>query len=356
MLSNMCPRLCAAWLLAMSVAGTTAQAQWYPTSQVCQCLQPAYQTVPVVEYRQVTQTVRRPVYETKYVEQPVTQYRPVVEQRTAEVPTVTYQNVTECRQVQTNGGRWVTNYRANPRLHPWQYDSRPDLMGWLNRTGYVIRQSFTPDMVPQRQFMAQTTVQNVPVTRQVAVRGTRKVTYNVTRMVPHQTTQTVAVPSVRYVDEKVTAMRPVTVMRTVQVGGVTTTAFAPQMNSRTALVPVPDASSASQPQRTATQDRSSSDGTVIRGRARRGSLESSRREDDTRRSSYIVPSRNSKSTQPTTAFVDHQQPSPSVARHVRSTPSIVRVSGWTVRRQRVPRSPTGPTLTSPGVSVAHNSP
>ncbi|MEO1999704.1 MAG: hypothetical protein ABGZ17_31055 [Planctomycetaceae bacterium] len=354
MLSNMCQRRCAAWLLAMTVAGTTAQAQWYPTSQVCQCLQPAYQTVPVVEYRKVTQTVRRPVYETKYVEQPVTQYRPVLEQRTTQVPTVTYQNVTECRVVQANASRWVTSYQANPRLHPWRYDSRPDLMGWLNRTGYVIRQSFTPDLIPQRQFVPQTVAQNVPVTRRVAVQGTRKVTYNVTRMVPHRTTQTVAVNSVRYVDEKVTAMRPVTVMRTVQVGGLSTLAALPRSNSRTALVPIPDESTTNRPARTATQDRSASDGAVIRGR--RDNLESSQRDNDTRRSSYIVPSRDSEPTQPRTAFVGHKQPSPSVARRVRSTPSIVRVSGWTVRRQRVPSSPTGPTLTSPGVAVAHNAP
>jgi len=356
MLFNMCRRLCAAWLLVLTVAGSAAQAQWYPTSQVCQCLQPTYQTVPVVEYRKVTQTVRRPVYETKYVEQPVTQYRPVVEQRTAEVPTMTYQNVTECRTVQANAGRWVTQYRSNLRVHPWQYDSRPDLLGWLNRTGYVIRQSFTPDLIPQRSYVPQTIVQNVPVTRQVAIRGTRKVTYNVTRMVPHRTTRTVAVNSVRYVDQQVTAMRPVTVMRTVQVGGASTMAALPSVGSRTALVPIPDGESSSRAARTATQDRSTSEGTVIPGRARRQSQESSQREADTRRSSYIVPSQNIQPAEPTTAFVGDKQPSPSVARRVRSTPSIVRVSGWTVRRQRVTSPPTGPMLTSPGISVAHNAP
>jgi len=46
----------------------------------------------------------------------------------------------------------------------------------------------------------------------------KQVTYNVTQMVPQQQTRQVAVHTVRYVEEEVTAMQPVTVARTVQVG------------------------------------------------------------------------------------------------------------------------------------------
>ena len=231
-------------LLALFCLQATAQAQLYPSYNPCQqCLQPVaqtcYRTVPVTEYRAVKQVVQRPVVETRYVDQKVTAYRPVTETKTASIPTVSYQNVTGCKSVQRNVGQWQTTSYRNPKMSPCQYDPRPNMLGWFNRTGYSIRQTFTPKVVTRRRYVSQVVTQMVPVTRRVATHGTRQVNYQVTRMVPYTTTRRVAVNSVRYVATEVTSMRPVTVMRSVPIG--TATAFLPIGNgTATALQPVPD--------------------------------------------------------------------------------------------------------------------
>lgn len=213
-------------------------------------MQTCYQTVPVTEYQQVKQTVKRPIVETRYVEQPVTEYVPVTEQKTCEVPTVSYQNVTEMRTQTRNMGYWVTNYQPNCKVSPCERDSRPGMAGWWNRTTQSARNAFTPAYTAQRQYVAKTCVQTVPVTRQVAIQGTRQVAYNVTTMVAKQSTRKVAVNEVRYVDEEVTAMRPITVMRTVPIGsqmafapmgGGTATAWGPVWGGpQTVLAPTVD--------------------------------------------------------------------------------------------------------------------
>jgi hypothetical protein len=231
-------------MLALFCLQATATAQLYPGYNPCQqCLQPVaqtcYRTVPVTEYRAVKQIVQRPVVETKWVDQTVTAYRPVTETKTATIPTVSYHNVTECQTVQRNVGHWQTTSYVNPKISPCQYDSRPNLFGWLNRTGYSIRQTFTPRVVTRRQYVQQLVTQNIPVTRRVATHGTRQVSYQVTRMVPYTTTRKVAVNTVRYVSTEVTTMRPVTVMRSVPIG--TATAFLPLgIGTATALQPVPE--------------------------------------------------------------------------------------------------------------------
>lgn len=200
-------------------------------------LQSCYQTVPVTEYQPVTQTVRRPIYRTEYVEQPVTVYRPVTERRTQEIPTVRYQNVTQYRTVQRDMGRWVTQYRPNPRLQPGQIDNRPGVIGWVNRANYRLRSAFTPKYTAIRQYQPRMMACTVPQTRQVAVRGTRTVAQNVTRMVAMQTVQKRPVQRLSYVDQEVTVMRPRTTYRTVPIG--TAVAYAPQYGTGSSVAYAP---------------------------------------------------------------------------------------------------------------------
>jgi hypothetical protein len=223
-----------------------AHAQYYdpccnPCPVVCQpvcqqmamVVQPCYQTVPVVEHQEVKQTVMRPVTETKYVDQTVTEYRPVTETKTAEVPVTTYQPVTEMQTVCQDRSYWATQYVPNCRISPCQYDPRPGLVGWLNRTGYEVRSAFTPRYSAYRHYVPNQVVAQVPVTRQIAQQGTRQVTYNVTRYEPHETTRRVAVNETKYVAEERTVTKPVVAYRTVPVG--TQVAYSPMGSSALAF-------------------------------------------------------------------------------------------------------------------------
>ncbi len=219
----------------------------------CTPIQPVqttcYQTVPVTTYRQEKQKVREPYYRTAYEEREVTVMRPVTTQRTVEVPTVTYQNVTEHRTVQRDMGRWITRYTPVQRCSPCQVDARPGMIGWLNRTGYSFRTAFMPKHHTSRQYVPQMMACSVPVTRQVAVRGTRQVTVNETKMVAEKKMERVAVQKLAYRERVVSVMKPQTAYRTVPIGTQTAygfggyggvTAFAPIIDSRTALSPDPD--------------------------------------------------------------------------------------------------------------------
>ena len=205
------------------------------------------QQVPVTEYRQVRQTVRKPVMQTAYVDQPCTEYRQVVEQKTVNVPTCSYQNVTECQTVQRNCGQWVTKWHCNQKIDPCQYDNRQGFMGEMNRLGFATRQAFTPSQYATREYVSQTVAQQVPVTRRVAIQGTKQVTYNVPRTVAVQTTRKVAVNTMNYVDEEVVVMQPVTIVKSIPttrtsyrlVPAGSALALAPA-NSNTALRPTPE--------------------------------------------------------------------------------------------------------------------
>ncbi|MDB4637982.1 MAG: hypothetical protein P8M30_01335 [Planctomycetaceae bacterium] len=205
---------------AVAVAPTSAQ--YYDPCNTCQPVQPVaqtcYQTVPVTQYVPEKRTVMKPVTEYKNVEQKVTVYKPVTEQRTAEVPQVSYQNVTECRQVSRDMGGWQTAYQPVNKVAPCQYDGRPSFAGWFNRTAYSFRSSFTPNYRTVRSYQPNVVTTSVPTTRQVAVRSTRKVTYNVTKMVPETRTQTVRVPTTRMVAVEETVNVARTVYRTVPTG------------------------------------------------------------------------------------------------------------------------------------------
>jgi hypothetical protein len=211
-----------------------------------------YQQVPVTTYRKEKQTVREPFYKTSYVDREVTVVKPVTTQRTVEVPTVSYRTVTESHTVNRDMGRWVTRYTPAQKRSPCQVDARPGLIGWLNRTGYSFRSAFQPNYYTSRQYVPKMMACTVPVSRQVAVRGTKRVTYNETNMVAHKETERVAVQKLDYRERVVTVLRPQTAYRTVPIGsrlaygygGYGTsgmTAFAPAIiESRAALNPEPD--------------------------------------------------------------------------------------------------------------------
>jgi hypothetical protein len=229
-------------LLAVASSSNTAFGQFGFYNPCCCCpppvrVQPCYQTVPVTEMREVRQVVQKPVVETKYVEQPVTEYRQVVETKTAEVPTVSYQNVTEYRTVQRDCGHWITQYHCRPKMAPCQYDSRPDLLGFLNRTQYSVRMAFTPNYYGERIYVPNVVAQQVPVTRQVAIRGTQTVNYQVAKVVPIHSTRKVAVNTVRMVSQEVVTQQPVTVMRTVPVGSAYAFGVPSNPSSTTAQAP-----------------------------------------------------------------------------------------------------------------------
>lgn len=246
-------------LVAASYAAPTATAcnvcapvvQTVCAPQVQPVMQTVYRQVPVTEYQPVRETAKRQVFETKYVDQSVTAYRPITETKVAEVPTVSYQNVTECQTQYRNAGYWRTRCEPNARVSPCEFDQRPGLMGWMNRTGYEMTSAFQPQYRTTREYVPQTIAQTVPVTRQVAVQGTRQVTYNVTHMEPYMTTRKVAISEPRWEDVEVTVMKPVTVVKTMAVGsqiayvpigaGGTATAFGPVPdNIGTARGPAPE--------------------------------------------------------------------------------------------------------------------
>jgi hypothetical protein len=204
--------------------------------------QTVYREVPVTKYRPVQKTVQRPVVKTVYEQRPVTAYRQVMETRTVEVPTTTYQTITECQPRIANRSYWQTVYQPVPKMSPCQYDPNPTLLGWINRTAYATRMALTPNYIRQRQYVPNVVAFNVPVTRTVAIPTTRQVTYNVARLEPYETTQTVAVAKVEYEETTVTAYEPYTENVTMAVGTTTTYAFVGPSagGTATALAPVPD--------------------------------------------------------------------------------------------------------------------
>ncbi len=234
--------------------GAVAPVSCAPAMQAIPVTQQCYRTVPVTEYQQVRERVRRPVTEVEYVEQPCTTYRPVVETRTVDVPVTTYQDVVEYKQVAQNSGHWQTRYQQNQKVSPCQYDPRNDIFGFFNRTGYSIRSAFTPNMVATREYVPQSCVAQVPVTRRVPQTCVQKQSYQVTKYVPETTSRKVAVNRVRWVEEEVVAMKPVTVMKTIASGtqtawtyapaGATVISSAPITNSAISLAPQPDPISA----------------------------------------------------------------------------------------------------------------
>jgi len=219
--------------LVVSLQTTAAKAQYYDGCGSCgavaaqpiaHCtpIQPVqatcYQTVPVTTYTREKQTVEVPTYETAYEDREVTVMRPVSRTRTVEVPTVSYQNVTEYRTVNKDMGRWTTSYHPIAKCAPCQVDPRPGVIGWMNRTGYSMRNAFTPNYTTSRQYVPNMVTCSVPYTRQVAIQGTRQVAVQETEMVAERKMERVPVQKLVMKREEVTVMRPQTAYRTVPIG------------------------------------------------------------------------------------------------------------------------------------------
>jgi hypothetical protein len=247
-------RLLAGFVAAAALTTQSANAQWLDPCNACAqpvacctpCMQAipqtVYRDVPVVEYRAVKKTVQKPVLRTVMEERPMTVYRQVTETKTCDVQGVAYQTVTECRQQCVNRSYWRTIMQPVPKMASCQYDSRPGLLGELNRLGYATRMAFTPDYIPRREYVPQVQMVNVPTQRTVAIPTVRQVSYNVARMVPEQTTQKVAVSKIEYVDEEVTAYEPFTTTRRMAVGTTYTYAYldgASGGSTATAAAPTP---------------------------------------------------------------------------------------------------------------------
>jgi hypothetical protein len=103
-------------------------------------------------------------------------------------------------------------------MSPCQYDGRPDLFGFINRTGYSLRMAFTPRVWTERIYVPNVVAEQVPVTRQVAVRGTQTINYQVAKVIPFTSTRKVAVNTVKMVAQEIVTQRPVVVYKTVPMG------------------------------------------------------------------------------------------------------------------------------------------
>lgn len=220
-----------------TVCGPTCGVACAPPPVVCAPPPPRVVMQPFTEARTVQQVVQRPVCETRYVDVPETAYRTEYETRTATVPTMSYQTVCETQTRQRDCGRWVTSYKCRPQVAPCAYDSRPGLIGALNRSFYSARMAMTPAVVAERHYVPNVITEQIPVTRQVAVPGTRQVTYSVPRTVAYQTTRKVAQVHTRYVAETIPQTVYHTTMRSVLVDGVTGLALSPTPGVGTAALP-----------------------------------------------------------------------------------------------------------------------
>jgi hypothetical protein len=339
-------------ILTFAVLSSDASAQLYPFSSNCVCQPPqmipvtSYRNVPVTEYHQVKQTVRRPVYETKWEDREVTAYRPVTETKTVEVPTTTYDTVTEYQTVHRNQGYWTTQVSHRYKPTPCQYDPRPNVIGWLNRTAYSLRAPFIPVAIPRRQYVSNVVAQVVPVVRRVPRTEMRKVTYNETKMVAYTTTKKVAVSTVSYIDQERVTSQPVTVMRTVPVGTRLAYAYPSSYGiipTQTALAPVAAPVRAQRNSSSRTAD------------SKQNKFDNDRSNDGTRRldqdQGAYVPQRNHQRNFAPAKSSPEKPTSISMAQTNSSrTPTIGRLGGWVVRK----RKNSNPTVKVPGASVANN--
>jgi hypothetical protein len=113
-----------------------------------------------------------------------------------------------------------------------------------------MRTAFMPNYTTSREYVPNLVAFNVPVTRQVAIRGTQRVSVQETRMVAEKREEQVPYQRLVMRREERTVMRPETAWRTVPIGtatawgpwGATQTVYAlPSAEStRTATTPQPD--------------------------------------------------------------------------------------------------------------------
>jgi hypothetical protein len=296
-----------------------------------QCMQPVMQTVyrqvPVVEYQPTRQTVKKPVIETKYVDQAVTEYKPVTETKYVEVPTVSYQDVQECQTVYRNMGYWQTRNEPICKTSPCQYDNRPGFIGWMNRTSLELTNALTPNYRTSREYVPQTIAQTVPVTRRVAIQGSRQVSYNVTNMVAYQTTRKVAVNETKWIDEEVTVMKPTTVVKTMAVG--TQITYQPLGGTATALRPQPETTinaRGNTPTRTANDPFPPNSNPNRVNPNTRGAVDPQPKRDT------LVPTSHRYSSELATRPAVREPKSPEPA--TLTIPTVARASGWVARTNK----------------------
>ena len=371
--------------LVVSLQSTAAQAQYYDggcgscgtVSHVaaaplanCTPIQPVqatcYQTVPVTTYAQVKQTVEVPTYETAYEDREVTVLRPVTQSREIEVPTVSYQNVVEMKTVTRDAGRWVTNYHPVAKCAPCQVDPRPGVLGWMNRTGYSMQSAMTPNYRTSRQYVPNMMTCSVPVTKQVAVRGTQRVTVQETKMVAEKKSERVPVQRMVMKKQEVTVMRPQTAYHTVPIGtsmaygspfvGGTQMAYGYPIidntaSTRSALAPKPDPISS---ERSAFKsDEETGDGFKRDENNIRGSALENRKplNSDEEEPEFPSSTRRSKdrSNSPIVPAVYRKEASMETAA---SKPVSTQTSGWRATRKSSERNISKSSLDKPTVSMA----
>jgi hypothetical protein len=337
-------------ILTFTVLSGNASAQLFPFSFNCACRPPqmlpvtSYRTVPVTEYQQVRQTVRRPVYETKWEDREVTAYRPVTETKTVEVPTTVYDTLTEYQTVQRNAGYWTTQIQHRYKPTPCQYDPRPNVFGWLNRTAYSLRAPFIPTAIPRRQYVSNVVAQVVPVVKRVARTEMRKVTFSETKMVAYKTTQKVAVRTVRYVDQEIVSSQPVTVMRTGPTGTRMTYAYPSYsiLPTQTAWAPVatPVSAQGSSSSRSANSQQNKFGSDRSNGNTNQFNQEKGAYTPQPKQKKFVAV--KSSPERPSSVSIVKTDSS--------RTPSTGRLGGWVIRDSR----PSVPELTAPGISFANN--
>ncbi|MBL4885528.1 MAG: hypothetical protein JKY95_13475 [Planctomycetaceae bacterium] len=328
------------------------QVAYNPCSACSQ--QVVYRSVPVTQYHQVTRTVRKPIVETAYEDRQVTQYRTVYETKTAQIPTVSYQNVTSYKTVTRDMGRWTSFRQPIHKVSACEYDNSRGLLGFLNRSRHNMRNALTPNSVTRRQYQSNVVAMQVPVHRQVAIRGMQTVNYQVARLEPFTTTHRVAVRKIRYEDQQVVAMVPTTTYRTVPIGTQTAYGFVPYQAGGaavTAQAPVPDPNftrsaqapkpAASVPDKTAGKEEAAPKKTSKKPDGfdafKSGDL-------GTPRSREILPA----------SFGHTVNFTPSPASSAKPTvPSMIRSNGWHARTSvSEPSLPSsGPTLAGPSLHV-----
>jgi len=326
----------------------------YNPCSVCNQQQVVYRSVPVTQYKQVTQVVRKPIVETAYEDRQSTQYRTVYETKTAQIPTVSYQNVTENRTVTRDMGRWVSYQQPVQKVSACQYDSRPGFLGAMNRTRHTIRTAFTPKNITRRQYCPNVVSAQVPYTRQVAVRGSRTVNYQVARLEPYTVTKRVAVRRIRYEDQKVVAMVPTTIHRSVPIGTQTAFGFVPFQAGGatvTAQAPVPDPISTKSAKAPTEVPKRTAEKPETRKKEKTSKKPGNfnpfgMRENGTPESEQIQPA----SYEQTVNFT------PSPASSAKPTvPSMIRTNGWHARTILSENSSltSGPVPTGPSLHVAN---
>lgn len=239
---NTCAQTAAVSYQAPMAYAQTASAAGSGTYCVPQVSYVCYRQEPKTVMQEVRQVVRKPEYKTVMQDQQFTTYQTQYEQRTAQIPQVNYQPVTEYQQRTVDMGQWQSYTECRPKISSCEYDNRPNFMGWMNRTGHSIRNTFTPSYVTRRQYVPNVVAQQIPVTRMVAVPSTKEVTYTVAKQIPITETRQVAVQVLEWKEEVQVAQVPVTTYEMKPYGTQTAYGFIPYSNNgtQTATGPTPD--------------------------------------------------------------------------------------------------------------------